>query len=163
MRIHRPGFSLIELTIVILIVSILAAVGAPRYLDALANSRADAVARRIVADLYMARRRAQQTSKSQSVVFYVPEDRYEVVGSKHLDRVNDIYEYRLGEDDTHATLISADFGGSSTLTFNIYGLPSNAGTIVVNVGGADQTITVDGSGRVDAPTRAEIVALNGTP
>jgi prepilin-type N-terminal cleavage/methylation domain-containing protein len=162
-RIHRPGFSLIELTIVVLIVSILAAVGAPRYLSALANSRADAVARRILADLHMARRRAQQTSKNQTVVFYVPENRYEVVGSKSLDRANDVYGYQLGKDDSHATLVSADFGGSSTLTFDIYGQPSNAGTIVVNVGGANQTITVDGSGRVDAPTRAEIAALTAAP
>ena len=81
---------------VVLIVGILAAVAAPRYLDTLANYRADATVKRIVADLQLAKRRAQQTSTSQTIEFYVVDNRYEITGMNDLDRSNKVYEHRLG-------------------------------------------------------------------
>jgi Tfp pilus assembly protein FimT len=149
---------LIELTMVVLIVGILAAVAAPRYLDTLANYRADATVKRIVADLQFAKRRAQQTSTSQTIEFYVGENRYEIIGMSDLDRSSKVYEHRLGEGVSQAKLVSASFGGESTLVFDIYGQPSSAGTIVLNTGGSDLTIELETSGRINAPTRAEIVA-----
>ncbi len=150
---------MIELVIVVLIVGILAAVAAPRYLDTLANYRADATARRIVADLQIAKRRAQQTSTSQTIAFYVDDNRYEITGMNDLDRSNKVYEHRLGEGVSQAKLVSANFGGSSTFVFDIYGQPSSAGTIVFNAGSSDLTIELEASGRINAPTHADIVAL----
>jgi type II secretory pathway pseudopilin PulG len=149
---------LIELTMVVLIVGILAAVAAPRYLDTLANYRADATVKRIVADLQFAKRRAQQTSTSQTIEFYVGENRYEIIGMSDLDRSSKVYEHRLGEGVSQAKLVSASFGGESTLVFDIYGQLPSAGTIVLNTGGSDLTIELETSGRINAPTRAEIVA-----
>ncbi len=149
---------MIELVIVVLIIGILAAVAAPRYLDVLANYRADATIRRIVADLQIAKRRAQQTSTSQTIVFYVSDNRYEITGMSDLDRSSKVYEHRLGEGASQANLVSASFGGNSTLVFDIYGQPSSAGTIVLNTGGSDLTIELEVSGRINAPTQAEIVA-----
>jgi len=155
-RTHRSGFTLIELTIVVLIVGILASVAAPRYLETLANYRADATVKRIVADLQLAKRRAQQTSSSQTIAFYVNDNRYEITGMSDLDRSTKVYEHRLGEGVSKATLVSASFGGSSTLVFDIYGQPSSAGTIVFKTGGGDQTIVIGASGRINAPTLADI-------
>ncbi len=144
---------------VVLIIGILAAVAAPRYLDTLANYRADATVKRIVADLQLAKRRAQQTSTSQTIEFYVVDNRYEITGISDLDRSSKVYEHRLGVDVSEAKLVSASFGGSSTLIFDIYGQPSSPGTIVLNTGSSDLTIELEASGRINAPTRAEIVAL----
>lgn len=156
---NRSAFTLIELVIVVMIVSIFAAAAAPRYLDALANFRDDTTIRRIVADLEMAKRRARQTSSPQSIVFYVADNRYEITGMQDLDRSNKIYEFRFGGKTSQAKLISADFGGSTTLVFDIYGQPSKAGTIVFNAGRGDLTIKLEASGRIDAPTRADVAAL----
>jgi prepilin-type N-terminal cleavage/methylation domain-containing protein len=158
----RSGFSYIELVIVVLIISILSAVAAPRYLNALENTRVDAIVKRVVADMQIAKRRAQLTSKNQTVTFLVSENRYEIVGMNDLDHPNQSYGYRLGANDGKAKLISANFGGSSDLGFDIYGRPANTGTIVIDISGSNHTITIEESGQVDAPTRAEIVALNAT-
>ena len=107
-------------------------------------------------DLQIARRRAQQTSTSQTIVFYVADNYYEISDMNDLDRSSKVYEHRLGESVSQAKLVSADFGGSSTLVFDIYGQPSSAGTIVFNAGGSDQTIQVGAAGWVNAPTRADI-------
>lgn len=154
---------MVELVIVVIIIGILGAVAVPRYLDTLANYRANATARRIVADLKMAIRRAQQTSTSQTVVFDVVDSSYEVTGMNDLDRSSEVYEHRLPEIVDQAKLVSADFGGSSTLAFDIYGRPSSAGTIVFNVGRSDQTIEIEQSGNIIAPTQAEIAALEAGP
>jgi prepilin-type N-terminal cleavage/methylation domain-containing protein len=155
---RRPGFTMIELVIVVLILGILGSVAAPRYLETLANYRTDATAKRIVADLQITKRRAQQTSTSQTIVFYVVENRYEITTMNDLDHTKTIYEHRLGEGVSQAKLVSASFGGSSTLVFDLYGQPSSAGTIVINAGSGNHTIEVGASGKISAPSLADIVA-----
>jgi prepilin-type N-terminal cleavage/methylation domain-containing protein len=164
---RRPGFTMIEIVIVVLILGILSAVAAPRYLDTLAHYRTDATAKRIVADLQVAKRRAQHSSSSQTIVFHVDENRYEITTMKDMNHSQEVYEHRLGEGVSVAKLVSASFGGSNTLVFDIYGKPSSAGTIVFNAGGRDQTVQVDSSGQISIPSNAfvddlEIVDPNGS-
>jgi prepilin-type N-terminal cleavage/methylation domain-containing protein len=158
-RAHRPGFTLVELVIVVLILGILGSVATPRYLETLANYRTNATARRIVADLQIAKSRARQTSTSQAIVFYVVENRYEITTMNDLDHAKKVYEHRFGEGVSQAKLVSASFGGSSTLAFDLYGQPSSAGTIVINAGSGNHTIQVGASGKISAPSFTDIVAL----
>src|SRR5204863_23675 len=57
----RRAFSLIEITLVLMVMGVLAALAVPRYASALARYRADAAARRIVADLDLARTTARSS------------------------------------------------------------------------------------------------------
>ena len=147
---NREGFTLLELVIVMLIFSIFAAVAAPRYLDALDRARADAAAKRIAADLQLAQRYAQRTSTSQSIVFDVANNRYVFSDMPDLDHADQTYAFDLGDMDYQTVLKSADFNGSSTLTFDIYGRPDNNGAVVVKSGSYEQTLTIGTAGAVSA-------------
>ncbi len=148
MKIVRSGYTLVELLIVMLILSILTAGAAPRYFNALAKYRADATVKRITIDLEMARRRAQLQSTTQSVAFLAGDNRYEVASMSALDHRDSIYEFRLGDSQYGAQIISADFGGSPTLVFDIYGRPVLPGSVVVQTENGTKTIAVDAAGMI---------------
>ena len=49
----------------------------------------------------------------------------------------------LSQEPFSATIVSASFTGSNTLTFDRYGGPSAGGTVVVAAGGYQKNIQVD--------------------
>ena len=128
------GFTLVELVIVLFIFSILATAAAPTYRDALGRFRADATAKRIAADLEMARRQAKRSSADQTVEFYVAEDRYVFPNMADLDHPGQDYEVHVDDRAYGAILVSVDFNGASDVTFNMYGQPDNAGTVAIQSG-----------------------------
>ena len=79
------GFSLLELVLVLGILMALAAIGIPRYGASVARYRADLLARRLVADLRLAREHAKATSASQSVEFDVGLNQYTLPDLNPLD------------------------------------------------------------------------------
>lgn len=150
---RRPaGFTLVELIIVIMVIGIMAAVSVPRYADALSKHRVDAAARRIEADLELARRRARITSTSQSVQLDAGASRYALPGVPSRDHPASDYQVELAKPPYSASIASADVGGDAELRFNGYGLPDTAATIVVRSGKHQRTIVVDpDTGRARAP------------
>ncbi len=149
---RTAGFTLVELVIVIMILGIMAAVAVPRYADALSKHRVDAAARRIEADLELARRRAKITSTSQSVQFDAGASRYLLPGVPSRDHPASAYQVDLAKPPYSASIASADFGGDAEIRFNGYGYPDSAATIVVRSGKHQRTIVVDpDTGRARAP------------
>ena len=147
----RNGFSLIELTIVLLIMGILASATAPRYLEALARYRVDATAKLLAADLQLARSEAKRTSTAQSLEVYVVDNRYVLAGIADMTRAGQAYEVRRNGSDYGSQIASADFGGTSTITFDIYGVPDNGGSIVVVSGSEQRIVAVDDAGNISLP------------
>jgi prepilin-type N-terminal cleavage/methylation domain-containing protein len=158
-RVRRLAFTMIELVVVVLILGILSSVAAPRYLESMANYRAETVCQRIVADLKHARCRAQQTSANQTIVFQAGSNQSEISTMNDLDHPEKVYEHRLAEGVSQATLVSASFDSSSTLVFDIYGKPSNSGTIVFNAGGGNHAIQVEESGHIRQLTDDELIVF----
>jgi prepilin-type N-terminal cleavage/methylation domain-containing protein len=140
---RQPAFTLIELVLVLAIVTVLSAMAVPRYVGAQLRYRADAAAQRIVADLAMARSRANTTSASQAVIFTLASSQYQMPGVTDLKNQGSNYTVYLGAAPYQATLVSVDFGGTSQVTFDGYGVPNCGGTVVIKAGDVQRTILLD--------------------
>lgn len=140
---RHPAFSLIEVIFVVAIVAVLAAMAMPRISSATFRYRADAAAQRVAGDLNLARKRASHGSTAQKVIFNVDADSYRLPGWSDPDHPAAEYAVSLAGDPYCATIVSADFGGALEVTFDGYGVPDSAGTIVVQAGTYRRTISVD--------------------
>src|SRR5688500_3620188 len=84
-RRQGTGFTLAEMVMVVAITATLAAITIPRYLTALNRYRLDAAARRIAADLTMARLNARDTGTARTVTFATSTDSYDISGMTDPD------------------------------------------------------------------------------
>jgi prepilin-type N-terminal cleavage/methylation domain-containing protein len=147
-RFDRRGFSLVELVLVLAIMAIVSALAVPRYYSSVARYRADAAARRIASDLELAQSRAYSRNATQSALFSIGSSSYQIDGMADPYHPSQPYTVRLGESPYFARLKSVNFAGSNTLSFDGYGQPASAGTIVLAVGMEQRTITIElSSGR----------------
>ncbi|MBT3201554.1 MAG: type II transport protein [Phycisphaerales bacterium] len=140
---RRGGFTMLELAIVIAIAAILGAVAVPRYAKSNQRYQAELTARKIVADIAYARRRACISSGSQAVNFDLGAQQYQLPGVKGLRKSADDYTVMLTESPYNAKIISANFNGDSEVIFDPYGVPDSGGTIVVGVGDYTKTIVLN--------------------
>jgi prepilin-type N-terminal cleavage/methylation domain-containing protein len=143
----RPGFTLVELVAVMLILGILTAVAIPLWAAAVQRCCVDNAAKRIVADLSRAQSFAYTTSTTQTVTFTVASNQYTLDGLADPNHPASTYTVNLGLSPYNASLVSLNLPGASPVTFNGYGLPvglpASGGTIVVAAGNLQHTITID--------------------
>lgn len=141
----RCGFTLIELVLVIAIMLVIAAIAAPRYSAAVERYRLETAARRVAADISLARAIAMASGASQTISFDCAAGTYVVSGTNSFERPNRSYVVSLGQEPFRAGIQSADFGGSSTLTINGYGLPAAGGRVDLNGASGAKSVLVDGT------------------
>jgi Tfp pilus assembly protein FimT len=137
------AFSIFELLIVSLIMGILAAVAAPKFYDSLLFHRVESAARRVKADLELARTQARLTSASQSITF--TNSTYTLANVKNLDKPSAVYTLDLKQQPFALDSAVANFSGASTVSFDGYGMPSSGGTVVVTAKSHQCTVTLNGT------------------
>ena len=141
-RVRRGGVSLLELVLVSVIIVVFAAVAVPRYGRASARSQSDLAVRRVASDLAQAQSYARTTGASQTVIFSVAANRYQLTNALPLDGASGSYTVDLAAAPYRARLISANFNGAAQVVFNGWGLPDSGGRVTVAVGLEQQTVIV---------------------
>ena len=140
------AFTLIELALVVAAVAVLSAIAVPRYGSALARYRVDLAAKRVAADLMLARSTARATSTTQVVDFSTPANGYTLINFRAPDGGASDYAVRLADEPYNAAIGAVGVGPDAaavTVSFDRYGTPDRAGTVVVTSGGYAKTVALD--------------------
>jgi hypothetical protein len=103
----------------------------------------ESAARRVKADLDLARHTARLKSTTQSVTFTA--SGYSLSAAvTALDTPNQAYTVDLTAAPYEMGSVAASFGNSQTVSFDGYGVPTSGGTVVLTSQGHRYTVTLDG-------------------
>jgi type IV fimbrial biogenesis protein FimT len=153
----RSAFSLVELCLVLLIISVMAGLAMPRMSASRDRHRVEAIARRLSTDLERARTLAQAEQREWVLVTKSGADAYELYPPLNPASGERVL-LDLTKPDTQ--IVSIDFNDSNAASFSPFGTPVSGGFIDVASGSMLVRITVDAvTGRVtrSAP-RARLTA-----
>ncbi len=136
---HGHAFTLMELLLVMAIMTVLAGVAVPRFVDSIARQRLDGAVRRLSADLKYAQDQAKISGASHKVAFDVAADtyylqRYDSAAEAwyfppHPDHPSSPYAVVLSEEPHQVAITSVRFGSTQEIVFDGYGMPTiDAGT-----------------------------------
>jgi type II secretory pathway pseudopilin PulG len=146
------GFTLLDVTLTVVILGVLASAAVPKFLSSLGHHRAKAAAARIAADLTFARQLAMSKSQDIAVQFTTVSNEYVLEGVEHPDHTGESYLVRIGESPYESELVSADLGDDERIVFNAFGLPESGGKITVQSGRWRETVTIDpDTGKASGP------------
>lgn len=139
---HWRGFTLIELVIVLTILGVVASIAAPRFSSAQAQYRVHAAAARISADMTSVQRQARFAGEPRRIDFDLTQHAYSVWRNPSEVKSNLLETIDLSLEPYLATIVSAAFGGDATIRFDGYGMPDSGGSVVVQVGTHQRTVSI---------------------
>ena len=147
----RSGFTLVEVVTVALVLGILAAAAAPAFVGSLMYHRVESAAVRLKNDLELARQTAITKSATHSLQFTTA-TAYRITNLDSLDHPGQPYQVDLAEAPYTVDVPSVDFSGLTSVDFNGHGIPSSAGTIVLQAGEHGRQVDLDAQGNVTITT-----------
>ncbi len=143
-----PGFSLVELLVVTVILGLFATLAVPRYGRIVARQRADAAATRLALDLRMARQHARTCCRSQTVTFDLDAHEYTLPNIPDLDHSQRDHQVFLAAPPYHAQLTDVDFDDETFVIFDGFGIPEAPGRIDLTIGVETRAVLVSSTGEV---------------
>ena len=147
---HRRAFSLLELSVVIVVAGVAAAVAVPRFMGSTSHTRLQAAAMRMAQDLEATREKARTLGVYQTVCF--SNEGYVIV-----DRTPDTEVKRtisLANDPYACQIAWVALATGSELNFDGFGVPSTAAKIKITNGNQVYLVSVaPGSGAVTVSPR----------
>jgi len=150
----RPGFSLIELVIVLALAGVIAGLAAPRFASAQAKYRAESAARQIAADVTLAANRAKAIGGPVTLTFAPGRAAYKA--DYTLDDAPESWRTDLSAEPYMAVVTGATFGAGSNLRFNGRGVPAAAGEVTVQSGRARVVVSVSSAGVASVGTPTQV-------
>jgi len=142
------GFTIVELLIVVVILSIVALTAIPMMSSA-ASIQIRSAANMIAADIEYARSMAISRGQNHSVVFDKNTDSYKIVDLngtvQHPVKKGFLYEvnFRTESRLNRVDITNATFDTDQTVVFDCLGSPDSGGTVNLQAGGISTTITVE--------------------
>jgi prepilin-type N-terminal cleavage/methylation domain-containing protein len=141
----RAAFTILELVVVLMILSITAAAAVPTFYRSLEQNRVESAARRVKQDLEQLRQTARTLSKTEtltftsSTVYTLSTDigGLDRKGSYAVDLTKSPYSVRV--------LSTANLGNPATVSFDGYGTTTSSGSISMQIGAYQRTVTLDPS------------------
>jgi Tfp pilus assembly protein FimT len=128
---------------VIAIVGVIAGIAMPRYSSSMWQYRVTAAARRLQADLKLARDQAIHQSQSLTVTF-VSKFVYQIAGVSDLNRSSQMpYTVDLSDDPYRAAVTLLVVGGDNQIVFDGYGIPDTACSFTVSAGSFSRIVQID--------------------
>jgi prepilin-type N-terminal cleavage/methylation domain-containing protein len=147
LRHSSAAYTMVELVITVAIIAIMSAIAIPHYGRSLTRYQADVAAKRVAADIALARGNARIQSITQTVDFSTPANGYTLTGMPDPNHPAQAYAVDLTASPYTSTLVTAAFGSSVAvsrkISFDRFGAPSAGGTVVVQAGDFKKTINVD--------------------
>ena len=133
-----PGFTLVEILVVLVIVAIAGAMVVPMFFG-LGGMEAMSAARIIASDLQYAQNVAVTSQTQVAVAFNLASDSYELSNTsgplKHpMTNADYLVDMRSQHGFEQLDIVSVSFEGSTTVTFDELGSPDNGGSITVRGG-----------------------------
>ncbi|MBM4074621.1 MAG: hypothetical protein FJ267_03145 [Planctomycetes bacterium] len=146
----RRGFTLVDLTLTMLILSILTAVAAPKLSTSMAYYQVESASRRLEADINFVRDQARASSAPCSITFTTSPPSFTTTGVTHTDNSGRPYSINLSNLGYSISMTVA-INGTTGVTFNQNGMPSagsplspvTSGTITVTSLNQSRTVTID--------------------
>jgi type II secretory pathway pseudopilin PulG len=159
---RRPAMSLFELTIVILVMGLLAAVTAPRLADSLRSAKLESAARKLVSHVDYIRAVAVNEGRTTTLVCNNTDQSYACENVDFPDRFGVPINVSLGEEYDPTMMLDADFDSGTSLSFDLEGTPRvgasplRDGRIVIRSGNESYTVVVAaGSGETSLHRNTE--------
>jgi prepilin-type N-terminal cleavage/methylation domain-containing protein len=140
----RSAFTILELVVVLMIMSILGAAALPTFFRSLEQQRLESAARRIKQDLEQVRQTARTMSKGETLAFTSASVYSLSADVQGLDRATQTYTVNLAAAPYSVTNVSTtNLGNPAKVVFDGYGATTASGTIVLQLGGYSRTVTID--------------------
>jgi len=143
------GFTIVEIIIVVVIISIAALVAVPMMSSA-GSVQLRAAANMVLADLEYAKSMAISRGQNYSVEFdintesYCVKDQTDTVIEHPVTRKPYVISFKNDSRLNRVDIISANFSGIASVTFDCLGSPvNNGGDVVLQAGGNTSTVTVE--------------------
>lgn len=145
-RVALPGFTLVELIVVMIILAIAAAMIIPQAVGT-SDLRARSAARIVVADLEYAQNHAIVTQTNITVTFDTSANSYRVSNeSATLTHPITKQEYEVDFDTKRGfgsvSIAAVSFNGGALVTFDSLGAPNSGGTVDIAAGEHTYRVTV---------------------
>ncbi len=140
---RQNGFSIIELLVVLLIMSIVAATATPSFYRSLRYHALESAARRVKLDLEQACHAARVNSQMESFTFTNATTYTLSSGVESLKSPGQTYTVDLASTPYELDGVTLNFGWPTTVSFDGYGNASVGGTIVLALGDETRTLTLD--------------------
>jgi prepilin-type N-terminal cleavage/methylation domain-containing protein len=144
MKRRLAGFTLLEVTLCLIIVAVLAVAAQPYYVSFISHDRVRRAADRLAADIYLAQSEAIKQQANVTITFDADNEKYTLSNLSPDSKGATTREVSLGSSEAGACLvIGVDFGGGKALVFNAYGIPASAGSVTLGTAYVTCAVSVD--------------------